>query len=228
MINASNIFVKYGDRVLLDHVNLVVGDKDRLGLVGRNGAGKSTMLKIIARYQSPDQGNITRPSGSTLGFLHQEMTLPKGKTVMDETLTAFKEVKDLEKRIAEINDEIAHRTDYESEAYSKLLEEFSAANDRFQILGGSAMEANAEKVLKGLGFKQTDFDRLTDEFSGGWQMRIELAKMLLQQPDYLLLDEPTNHLDIESILWLEDFLKDYQGAVIVSSHDKQFLDNVTS
>jgi ATP-binding cassette subfamily F protein 3 len=228
MINASNIFVKYGDRVLLDHVNLVVGDKDRLGLVGRNGAGKSTMLKIIARYQSPDQGNITRPSGSTLGFLHQEMTLPKGKTVMDETLTAFKEVKDLEKRIAEINDEIAHRTDYESEAYSKLLEEFSAANDRFQILGGSAMEANAEKVLKGLGFKQTDFDRLTDEFSGGWQMRIELAKMLLQQPDYLLLDEPTNHLDIESILWLEDFLKDYQGAVIVISHDKQFLDNVTS
>ena len=228
MINASNIFVKYGDRVLLDHVNLVIGDKDRLGLVGRNGAGKSTMLKIIARFQSPDQGNITRPSGSTLGFLHQEMTLPKGKTVMDETLTAFKEVKDLEKRIAEINDEIAHRTDYESEAYNKLLEEFSAANDRFQILGGSAMEANAEKVLKGLGFKQTDFGRLTDEFSGGWQMRIELAKMLLQQPDYLLLDEPTNHLDIESILWLEDFLKDYQGAVIVISHDKQFLDNVTS
>ena len=228
MINASNIFVKYGDRVLLDHANLVIGDKDRLGLVGRNGAGKSTMLKIIARYQSPDEGNITRPSGSTLGFLHQEMTLPKGKTVMDETLTAFKEVKDLENRIAEINDEMAHRTDYESEAYSKLLEEFSAANDRFQILGGSAMEANAEKVLKGLGFKQKDFDRLTDEFSGGWQMRIELAKMLLQQPDYLLLDEPTNHLDIESILWLEDFLKDYQGAVIVISHDKQFLDNVTS
>lgn len=227
MINASNIFVKYGDRVLLDHVNLVVGDKDRLGLVGRNGAGKSSMLKIIARYQSPDEGNVTRPSGSTLGFLHQEMTLPKGKTVMDETLTAFKEVKDLEKRIADINDEIAHRTDYESEAYNQLLEEFSAANDRFQILGGSAMEANAEKVLKGLGFKQKDFDRLTDEFSGGWQMRIELAKMLLQQPDYLLLDEPTNHLDIESILWLEEFLKDYQGAVMVISHDKQFLDNVT-
>lgn len=228
MINASNIFVKYGDRVLLDHVNLVIGEKDRVGLVGRNGAGKSTMLKIIAGYQSPDEGNVTRPSGTTLGFLHQEMVLPKGKTVMDEALTAFAEVKKLETRIAEINDEIANRTDYESESYTNLLEEFSTANDRFQILGGNAMEANAEKVLKGLGFKQTDFNRLTDEFSGGWQMRIELAKMLLQQPDFLLLDEPTNHLDIESIIWLEGFLRDYQGAVITISHDKQFLNNVST
>ena len=227
MINASNIFIKYGDRVLLDHVNLVIGEKDKVGLVGRNGAGKSTLLKIIAEHNRPDEGNITRPSGSTLGFLHQEMNLPKGRTVLEETLRAFEDVKKLEKRIAEINDEIASRADYESEEYNRLLEEFSAANDRFQLLGGAAMEANAEKVLKGLGFKQKDFHRLTDEFSGGWQMRIELAKMLLQQPNYLLLDEPTNHLDIESIIWLENFLQDYHGAVIVISHDKQFLNNIT-
>ena len=156
------------------------------------------------------------------------MALPKGKTVMDETLTAFDEAKRLEKRITELNDEVANRTDYESDSYHRLLEEFSEATERFQLLGGHSMEAEAEKVLKGLGFKQKDMNRLTDEFSGGWQMRIELAKMLLQRPDFLLLDEPTNHLDIESIIWLERFLRDYSGAVVVISHDKQFLDNVTA
>ena len=227
MITAAGIFVKFGDRVLLDHIDVVIKDKDKVGLVGRNGAGKSTFLKIIAQHITPDAGSITRPSSSTLGFLHQEMNLPKGRTVIAEALSAFDEVKELEKRIARLNDEIAERTDYESEAYAKLLQEFSDANDRLALIGGGSIEAEAEKVLKGLGFKSTDLDRLTDEFSGGWQMRIELTKMLLQRPDYLLLDEPTNHLDIESIIWLEEFLKDYTGAVIVISHDKQFLDNVT-
>ena len=156
------------------------------------------------------------------------MDLPKGKTVMEEALTAFDEVKKIEKRLVQLNEEVANRTDYESESYTKLLNDLSECGDRFHILGGESMEADAEKVLKGLGFKSTDMSRLTDEFSGGWQMRIELTKMLLMHPDYLLLDEPTNHLDIESIIWLEKFLKNYSGAVITISHDKQFLDNVTT
>jgi ATP-binding cassette subfamily F protein 3 len=227
MINISNIFIKYGDRVLLDHINLVIQERDKVGLVGRNGAGKSTLLKVIAGYMSPDDGHVTRPTESTLGFLHQEMNLPKGKTVKAEALTAFDATRKLEAKIEAMNDEIANRTDYESDAYAKLLNDFSEANERFQLLGGQSIEAETEKVLKGLGFKQSDMSRLTDEFSGGWQMRIELAKMLLQKPDYLLLDEPTNHLDIESIIWLESFLKDYPGAVIVISHDKEFLNKIT-
>ncbi len=227
MISATNIYVQYGDRILLDRINLVIGERDKVGLVGRNGAGKSTLLKIIAGHQTPDEGNISRPSESTLGFLHQEMNIPKGKTVLEETLTAFEEVRQLERRIQEINEAIATRTDYESEAYTNLIQEFSDLNDRFQLLGGDATQAKAEKVLAGLGFTNQDLHRLTDELSGGWQMRVELAKMLLRRPDYLLLDEPTNHLDIESIIWLEHFLKTYSGAVIIISHDKEFLDNVT-
>jgi ATP-binding cassette subfamily F protein 3 len=227
MLTASNIYIQYGDRILLDRVSFVVGEKERIGLVGRNGAGKSTLLKIIAGMQSPDEGNITRPTASTLGFLHQEMSLPKGKTVLDETLTAFDEVKQLELKLAEIHKELEVRTDYESDSYARLLNDMTDIDHRYHLIGGTNMDADAEKVLKGLGFKNSDFQRLTDEFSGGWQMRIELAKMLLQRPDYLLLDEPTNHLDIESILWLEDFLQTYEGSVIVISHDKMFLDNVT-
>lgn len=227
MITLSDIYVQYGNRILLDHVTVVIGDKDKVGLVGRNGAGKSTLLKIIARYQRPDEGNISIPSDRTIGFLHQEMNIPKGKSVMQETLTAFAEARKIEKRIAELNREMEERTDYESAAYAKIVEDFSTLNDRFLFLGGDRMEAQAEMVLKGLGFAQADFQRLTDEFSGGWQMRIELAKMLLAQPDYLLLDEPTNHLDIESIIWLEQFLQTYPGSVVVISHDKEFLDNVT-
>ena len=227
MLTASNIYVQYGDRILLDHISFVVSDRDRIGLVGRNGAGKSTLLKIIANHQSPDEGHIARPTASTLGFLHQEMSLPKGKTVIDETLTAFDLARQMEKRLAEVHEEIATRTDYESDAYMNLLNEMSDLEQHFHLMGGVNMQAEAERVLKGLGFKNNDFQRLTDEFSGGWQMRIELAKMLLQHPDYLLLDEPTNHLDIESIIWLEEFLQTYEGAVIVISHDKMFLDNVT-
>ncbi|HKK74839.1 MAG TPA: ABC-F family ATP-binding cassette domain-containing protein [Saprospiraceae bacterium] len=227
MINVSNVYVQYGDRILLNKVNLVIGEKEKVGLVGRNGAGKSTMLKIIAGEMSPHEGNVSFPRESTLGFLHQEMDIPKGKTVMEETLTAFEHTKQLEARIQEINEEMARRTDYESDSYHQLLDEYATLTNRFSYLDGESMEANAEKVLKGLGFTQKDFERLTDEFSGGWQMRIELAKMLLRHPDYLLLDEPTNHLDIESIIWLESFLQDYTSTVIVISHDKEFLDNIT-
>lgn len=228
MINLSNIYVQYGDRILLNKINLVIGEKDKIGLVGRNGAGKSTLLKIIAGELSPHEGNITRPSTSTLGYLHQDMEIPLGKTVLEETLTAFEEVRDLEMRLAKINDEMAHRTDYESDSYYKLLEDFSYVNDRFHYLGGDSMQADAERVLKGLGFKPSDMSRLTDEFSGGWKMRVELAKMLLKRPDYLLLDEPTNHLDIESIIWLENFLVGNAGALILISHDREFLNKVTS
>jgi len=227
MVTASNIYIQYGDRILLNKINVVIQEGEKVGLVGRNGAGKSTLLKIIAGDTSPQEGNVARPSSSSLGFLHQEMDIPKGKTVMEETLTAFDSLRKLEKRIEEINVEMTERTDYESDSYAKLLDEFSEVNDRFHLLGGDSMQADTERILKGLGFKQKDFSRLTDEFSGGWQMRIELAKMLLQRPDYLLLDEPTNHLDIESIIWLEKFLKTYPGAVITISHDKEFLDNTT-
>ncbi|MEZ4986263.1 MAG: ABC-F family ATP-binding cassette domain-containing protein [Saprospiraceae bacterium] len=228
MITLSDIYVQYGNRILLDRVTLVIGDKDKVGLVGRNGAGKSTLLKLIARYQRPDEGTISMPSDRSIGFLHQDMEVPAGKSVMEETLTAFEEVRRIEQQLAAVNIEMAERTDYESESYSKMLEDFAHLNDRFLLLGGDRMEAEAETVLKGLGFAQGDFSRLTDEFSGGWKMRIELAKMLLAKPDYLLLDEPTNHLDIESIIWLEGFLQTYPGAVVLISHDKQFLDNVTN
>ena len=228
MISANNIFIKYGDRILLNKVNLIIGERDKLGLVGRNGSGKSTILKILAKYMTPDEGELVIPGGKTIGYLHQDMKLPKGKTVLEEAMTAFKSIKELEKKIADLNEEVANRTDYESDEYTQLLNDLSEASDRFYVLGGESMEAQAERVLKGLGFKSSDMGRLTDEFSGGWQMRVELTKMLLQHPDYLLLDEPTNHLDIESIIWLERFLKNYTGAVVTISHDKQFLDNVTT
>ncbi|MEO1412999.1 MAG: ABC-F family ATP-binding cassette domain-containing protein [Bacteroidota bacterium] len=227
MLQASNIFIKYGDRVLFDQLNLTVGPKDKIGLVGRNGAGKSTMLKVLAREVTPDGGRIECPNGQSIGFLHQEMDLPKGKTVIQETLSAFAEIQQLEARLDALNLELQERTDYESDDYLKLLQKISDTSDRFHFLGGDNIEAEAEKVLSGLGFKARDFQRLTDEFSGGWQMRIELTKMLLQKPDFLLLDEPTNHLDIESILWLEEFLKGYSSAIVVISHDKTFLDNIT-
>ena len=228
MLTASNILVKYGDRVLLDPLSVVIGNRDRVGLVGRNGAGKSTLLKILATFQNPDDGDISRPSQSTLSFLHQELHINLGKTEIDETMTAFSELKKMEERMDAINEEIANRTDYESQAYLDLIQENADLHDRYQLLGGENAEAQAAKVLTGLGFKESDFQRQTSEFSGGWQMRVELAKMLLQMPDYLLLDEPTNHLDIESIIWLEKFLKEYPGSVIVVSHDKEFLDNITN
>ncbi|MBU6343266.1 MAG: ATP-binding cassette domain-containing protein, partial [Bacteroidetes bacterium] len=228
MLNLNNIYIQYGNRILLDSVNLVIKPGERIGLVGRNGAGKSTLLKIIAGDMSPHEGNVVRPSMFTLGYLHQDMLLPKGKTVLDETMTAFSEVLELDRRLKAIEHELTIREDYESEEYHQLIVEMGDITERLHHLGGHTTQADAEKVLSGLGFKSTDMSRLTDEFSGGWQMRIELAKMLLREPDLLLLDEPTNHLDIESILWLEDFLNSYQGMAVVISHDRRFLDNVTN
>lgn len=228
MLTATDISIKYGERVLLDHLNFVIKDKDRVGLVGRNGAGKSTLLKVIAGNISPDTGKVARPGSSSLAFLHQEIELPKGRTVKEEAMTAFNEVRELEQRLEVLHEAMATRTDYDSDSYIDMLDEFAHLNDRFLLIGGTEIEPATERVLKGLGFKSSDLNRRTEEFSGGWQMRVELAKMLLGQPDYLLLDEPTNHLDIESILWLESFLKDYHGAIITISHDRQFLDTVTN
>ena len=228
MLNLNNIYIQYGDRILLNYINFVAKPGERIGLVGRNGAGKSTILKIIAGEMSPQEGDVVVPSQFTVGFLHQDMLLPKGKTVIDETMSAFQEVLDLEKRLHDIEIELGEREDYESDGYHRLIEEMGEITERLHHLGHNTTQADAEKVLAGLGFKPTDMQRLTDEFSGGWQMRIELAKMLLRQPDLLLLDEPTNHLDIESILWLEDFLNSYPGMAIIISHDKRFLDNVTN
>ena len=227
MLNLQNIYVQYGDRRLLDQVSFTVREKDRIGLTGRNGAGKSTMLKIIAGHNAPMQGNIAAPKDLTIGFLHQDMLLPKGKTVLEEAMTAFAKAQAMEKRLEEIQQEMEERTDYSSDSYMELIHELSELNDRLALIGGQSLQAEAEKILMGLGFSVNDFDRQTTTFSGGWQMRIELAKILLQRPQLLLLDEPTNHLDIESIIWLEQFLQPYEGAVIVISHDKAFLDKVT-
>jgi ATP-binding cassette subfamily F protein 3 len=228
MLSLNNIYVQYGDRILLDRINLVVKPGDRVGLVGRNGAGKSTMMKIVAGDMSPHEGNVVKPSTFSVGYLHQDMLMPKGKTVLDETMTAFEEVLALEKRLKAIEMELGEREDYESDAYHDLIVDMGDITDRLSHIGGHTSQTDAEKVLSGLGFAPTDMLRLTEEFSGGWQMRIELAKMLLRQPDLLLLDEPTNHLDIESILWLETFLNNYAGMAVVISHDKRFLDNVTN
>lgn len=228
MLTATNIYVQFGDRILLDHVDLVVKLRDKVGLVGRNGAGKSTFLKILAKEITPDEGGITMPGGSTMAFLHQEIEIEQKTTVLEEAMTAFAQLQELNEAIDAMNAEIATRTDYESDAYMDLLEKFSEANERFALLGGDSSEGDAVKVLKGLGFKDSDLHRNIEEFSGGWQMRVVLAKMLLQKPDYLLLDEPTNHLDIESIIWLEKFLSSYHGAIIIISHDQQFLDNCTN
>ena len=228
MLSLNNIYIQYGNRILLDYVSLVIKPGERVGLVGRNGAGKSTLLKVIAGEMSPHEGNVVVANHFTIGYVHQDMLLPKGKTVLDETMTAFSEVLELEKRLRHIEQELTVREDYESDEYAQLIEDMGDVTDRLHHLGGHTTQADAEKVLAGLGFKTSDMPRLTDEFSGGWQMRIELAKMLLREPDLLLLDEPTNHLDIESILWLEDFLNSYQGMAVVISHDKRFLDNVTN
>ena len=228
MLSLSNIYIQYGNRILLDHVNFVLKPGERVGLVGRNGAGKSTLLKIIAGEMSPHEGDVVVPTHFTLGYLHQDMLLPKGKTVIAETMTAFAEINALEQQLHRIGEELAARDDYESDAYHKLIEQMSDVTEHLHHMGSATTQADAEKVLGGLGFSPSDMNRLTDEFSGGWQMRIELAKMLLRRPDLLLLDEPTNHLDIESILWLENWLYNYPGMLVVISHDRRFLDNVTN
>ena len=228
MVGINELTVNFGERYLFNNISFIVNKNDRIGLVGKNGAGKSTLLKIIAGEYEPDGGNISFPSGYMVGYLPQDMDFIHGNTVMEEAKSVFKEVNEINEAIDKINHQLATREDYESDSYMDLLNHLNDYNERLQLIGGFNVEANIETILKGLGFLSADFDRLTDEFSGGWRMRIELAKILLSNADVLLLDEPTNHLDIESIQWLEDFLKVYSGGVVLVSHDRAFLDNVTN
>ncbi len=227
MISVNNLSVNFGGFDLFKDISFLINEKDRVGLVGKNGAGKSTLLKIIYGIENPGSGTVSKPKDASMGYLPQQMKLASGNTVKVEAEKAFIELNRLEKRIDEITREISERTDYESKSYHNLIEQLSHLNERLEIFGASDRDAMIEQTLKGLGFEAKDFERQTSEFSGGWRMRIELAKILLQNPDILLLDEPTNHLDIESIQWLEDFLKNYRGAVIMVSHDRAFLDNIT-
>ena len=228
MISLDNLTVSYGGWTLFDNISFLINPKDRIGLVGRNGAGKTTLLRIITGEQQPTSGHVTLNGECTIGYLPQTMRVADTTTLAEETAKAFDEVLRLETEIASLTREIAERTDYESAGYEQLLHRLNDAQDHYHILGGDTREADIEKTLLGLGFKRTDFGRATSEFSGGWRMRIELAKLLLRRPSIFLLDEPTNHLDIESIQWLEDYLKNYNGAVLLISHDRAFLDNVTN
>lgn len=228
MIFVQNIGLHFAGNYLFDNVSFRINKGDRIGLVGKNGAGKSTFLKILMKQQEATEGEISLEGDVSVGVLTQDIDFEFGRTLWEETELAFKEIKKLEAEIENINTELTERTDYESDSYSKLIENLTTKTERFTLIGGYTYGAQIEQILLGLGFKRTDFNKLTDNFSGGWRMRIELAKLLLQKHDVMLLDEPTNHLDIDSIIWLEDFLKSYPGAVVLISHDTQFLDSVTN
>ena len=228
MISIEGLSVAFGGNTLFDDITYVINKKDRIALVGKNGAGKSTMLKIIAGLQTPTSGSVNMPKDLTVGYLPQQMNLSDTCTVMEEAEQAFSHIFELQSRIEHMNIELSERTDYESEYYQELIERVSNANEQLALIGASNYQAEIEKTLIGLGFTREDFGRDTSEFSGGWRMRIELAKLLLQRPDVLLLDEPTNHLDIESIQWLESFLSTRANAVVLVSHDRAFIDNVTT
>ena len=228
MISIEGLSVAFGGNTLFDNITYVINKKDRIALVGKNGAGKSTMLKIIAGLQAPTSGNVNMPKDLTVGYLPQQMNLSDTRTVMEEAEQAFSYIFELQSRIERMNTELSESTDYESEYYQELIERVSNANEQLALIGASNYQAEIEKTLIGLGFTREDFGRDTSEFSGGWRMRIELAKLLLQRPDVLLLDEPTNHLDIESIQWLESFLSTRANAVVLVSHDRAFIDNVTT
>ncbi len=228
MVSVNNVSVFFGGAPLYEDISFLVNERDRIGLAGKNGAGKSTMLKILCGLQKPDVGDVAKPNGFTFGYLPQDMKHNLGKTIFEEAMTAFAEIKELEAREKHINEQLVTRTDYESQEYMDLITELHEISERMNISGAYAKDAEVEKTLMGLGFEREDFNRLTDEFSGGWRMRVEIAKLLLQRPNLLLLDEPTNHLDIESIQWLEEFLAEYYGAVVMVSHDKAFLDNLTN
>lgn len=228
MISVENLEVEFGATPLFQGVSYVINDKDRIALVGKNGAGKSTMLKIIAGLQQPTEGTVAVPKDTTIGYLPQVMILTDERTVMEEATLAFEHIREMQENLDRLNKELAERTDYESEDYMALVDRFTHENDRFQMMGGMNYQAEIERTLTGLGFNREDFNRPTKEFSGGWRMRIELAKLLLSRPDVLLLDEPTNHLDIESIQWLENFLSTRASAVVLVSHDRAFINNVTN
>ena len=228
MISVEGLTVEFGGFTLFDDVSFVVNKKDRIALVGKNGAGKSTMLKIFAGLQSPTSGTVSIPKETTIGYLPQQMQLTDSRTVREEAEQAFGHIQEMEKEIERLNLELAERTDYETESYQKLIDKVTHLSEHFQLMGGSNYHAELERTLIGLGFNRSDFERPTSEFSGGWRMRIELAKLLLRRPDVLLLDEPTNHLDIESIQWLENFIATRANAVILVSHDRAFIDNTTS
>ena len=228
MISIEGLKVEFGVTPLFEDVSFVINKKDRIALVGKNGAGKSTMLKILAGEQRPTEGTVAVQRNITVGYLPQVMVLSDSRTVMEEAEMAFEHIFEMQERLNRMNQELADRTDYDSESYQELIERFTHDNEHFLMMGGTNYRAEIERTLIGLGFERSDFDRPTSEFSGGWRMRIELAKLLLRRPDVLLLDEPTNHLDIESIQWLEGFLKVSPGAVVLVSHDRAFINNVTN
>ncbi|WP_411767925.1 ABC-F family ATP-binding cassette domain-containing protein [Winogradskyella sp. A3E31] len=228
MLNIHNLSISFQGEYLFEDITFKLGNGDRIGLIGKNGAGKSTMLRILSNEQEPDTGQIAADKDLKIGFLKQDIDFDFGKTVLEESYEAFKEIKELEAQLEDINTQLAERTDYESDSYNQLMIDLNDIQHQYEIIGGYNYQGETEKILQGLGFMREDFNKLTDTFSGGWRMRIELAKLLLQNNDILLLDEPTNHLDIESIIWLESFLKNYNGAVVIVSHDKMFLDNVTN
>ena len=228
MLSVEGLKVEFGVKPLFTDVSFVVNDRDRIALVGKNGAGKSTMLKILCGLQKPTSGPVSGPNDTTVGYLPQVMVLQDGTTVREEAQKAFADITEMKERIDALNAELAERTDYESDDYMQLVERFTTEHDRYMMMGAENYEAEIERTLCGLGFERTDFNRPTSEFSGGWRMRIELAKILLRKPDVLLLDEPTNHLDIESIQWLEQFLQQSAKAVVLVSHDRAFINNVTN
>jgi ATP-binding cassette subfamily F protein 3 len=227
MLNVHNLTVSFMGTELFSGITFKLNKGDRIGLIGKNGAGKSTLLKVLSK-DIESSGTMAFDKDVKIGFLRQDIDFVEGRTILEEAYQAFEEIKEIELKLDEINEQLATRTDYESEGYTQLIHDLTDLTERYELLGGYNYQGDTEKILQGLGFQREDFDKLTDTFSGGWRMRIELAKLLLQNNDILLLDEPTNHLDIESIIWLENFLKGYSGAIVLVSHDKMFLDNVTN
>lgn len=228
MLNVHNLSVSFGGEYLFEEISFRLNGGDRVGLIGKNGAGKSTLLKLLSKEMTYDTGTIAIEKNVKIGFLKQDIDFEQGRSVLEEAYQAFEEIKSLEAQLDQVNQQLADRTDYESDGYNQLMIDLNDLTHRYEIIGGYNYQGDTEKILQGLGFNREDFDKRTDTFSGGWRMRIELAKLLLQNNEVLLLDEPTNHLDIESIIWLEQFLKNHTGAVVIVSHDRMFLDNVTN